>query len=191
VLFLDGAAPVAGLVPQQPGSVDPATGEVRAADGEPVRADYALAEPQLQLSGEEVARDPATGLVLYRVPEGPVRVQARAAGVYSDSWTGPEATYTLWRCRGGLLTLGVASQAELVTTPQTVVALSGDRTVGRLRVPRGQEATMTLPLKSEDGRCSVTLRVSPTAVPAQVLGTSDTRALGVRLTRFEYRPPGG
>ena len=57
-----------GLVPQQPASVDPATGDVRTADGKTVRADYALAEPQVELSGEEVARDPTTGLVLYRMP---------------------------------------------------------------------------------------------------------------------------
>ena len=68
VFFVDGAAPVTGLVPQLPASVDPATGDVRAADGKTVRADYALAEPQVTLSGEEVARDPTTGLVLYRMP---------------------------------------------------------------------------------------------------------------------------
>ena len=191
VFFLDGAAPVIGLVPQDSASIDPATGVVRAADGEPVRAEYALAEPQLEVSGQEVARDPATGLVLFRVPDGRVRVRARAAGVFPDSWTGPEASYTLWNCRGGRLTVGVASQKDLFTTPQTVQALSGERTVGRLRIRPGQEKSLTVPMRSEDGHCSVTLRVTPTAVPAQVLGTYDTRALGVRLTGFEYHPPGG
>jgi hypothetical protein len=190
VLFLDGAAPVTGLVPQQSASTDPTTGDVRTADGEPVRADYALAEPQVEVSGQEVARDPLTGLVLYRVPNN-VRVRARAAGVYPDSWTGPEASYTRWSCRGGRLTVGVASQKDLFTTPQTVQALVGERTVGRLRIRPGQEKSLTVPVRAEDGRCTVTLRVTPTAVPAQVLGTPDTRTLGVRLTGFEYRPPGG
>jgi hypothetical protein len=89
------------------------------------------------------------------------------------------------------LTLGVASQKDLFTTPQTVLALSGGRTVGKLRIRPGEEKSLTVPVRSEDGHCSVTLRVSPTAVPAEVLGTPDTRALGVRLTRFGYRPAGG
>jgi hypothetical protein len=191
VLFLDGTAPVTGLVPQLPASIDPATGAVRTAGGDPVRAGYALADPQVEVDGQQVARDPTTGLVLYRVPNGRVTVRARAAGVYPDSWTGPEASYTLWHCLGGRLTLGVASQADLFTTPQTVLALSGDRRVGRLRIRPGQEKSLTVPMRPEGGHCSVTLRISPTAVPAQVLGTPDSRALGVRLTRFEYRPPGG
>jgi hypothetical protein len=191
VFFLDGAAPVTGLVPQQSASIDPATGDVRAADGKPVQADYALAEPQVELSGREVARDAATGLVLYRVRDSRVRVRARTAGVYSDSWTGPEASYRLWSCRGGWLTVGVASQKDLFTTPQTVRALSGERTVRRLKIRPGEQKRLTVPIKADDGHCSVTLRVTPTAVPAQVLGTPDSRVLGVRLTRFEYRPAGG
>ena len=138
VLVLDGAAPVAGLVPQQSASIDAATGDVRAADGKTVRADYALSDPQIKLSGEEVARDPTTGLVLYRMPGDRVRVRARAVGVYPDSWTGPEASYTLWRCLGGQLTVGIASQADLFTTPQTVTAVSGRRSIGRLRIRPGQ-----------------------------------------------------
>jgi hypothetical protein len=191
VFALDGAAPVPGLIPQQSASIDPATGDVRAGDGASVQADYALADPEVEVSGQEVARDPLTGLVLYRLPGDRVRIRARAVGVYPDSWTGAEASYTLWACRGGRLTLGVASQKDLFTTPQTVLALSGGRTVGKLRIRPGEEKSLTVPVRSEDGHCSVTLHVSPTAVPAQVLGTPDTRALGVRLTRFDYRPAGG
>jgi hypothetical protein len=190
VFSLDGAAPVAGLVPQQSASIDAATGDVRAADGKTVRADYALSDSQVELSGEEVARDPTTGLVLYRMPGDRVRVRARAEGVYPDSWTGPEATYTLWRCLGGEFTVGIASQADLFTTPQTVTAVSGQRSIGRLRIRPGQEKTLTVPVRPEGGHCTVTLRVTPTAVPAQVLGTPDTRVLGVRVTRFDYRPDG-
>jgi hypothetical protein len=190
VFFLDGAAPVAGLVPQQSASIDAATGDVRAADGKTVRADYALSDSQVKLSGEEVARDPTTGLVLYRMTGDRVRVRTRAVGVYPDSWTGPEASYTLWRCLGGQFTVGIASQAELFTTPQTVTAVSGQRSIGRLRIRPGQEKTLTVPVRPEGGQCAVTLRVTPTAVPAQVLGTPDTRVLGVRVTRFDYRPDG-
>ena len=191
VFDLDGAAPVAGLLPQQSASIDPASGDVRAADGASVQAGYALVDPEVEVSGQEVARDPLTGLVLYRLPGDRVRIRARAAGVYPDSWTGAEASYTVWACRGGRLTLGVASQKDLFTTPQTVLALSGKRTVGKLRIRPGEEKSLTVPMRSEDGHCSVTLRVSPTAIPAQVLGTTDSRALGVRLTRFDYRPAGG
>jgi 4-amino-4-deoxy-L-arabinose transferase-like glycosyltransferase len=191
VFALDGAAPVVGLVPQQSASIDPETGDVHAADGAPVQADYALADPQVEPFGQEVARDPLTGLVLYRLPGDRVRIRARAAGVYPDSWTGAEASYTLWACRGGRLTLGIASQKDLFKTPQMVLALSGERSIGRLRIRPGEEKSLTVPMRSEDGHCSVRLRVSPTAIPAQVLGTPDSRPLGVRLTRFDYRPAGG
>ena len=82
-------------------------------------------------------------------------MRARAAGVYPDSLTGPEASYTLWRCLGGQLTVDIASQADLFTTPQTVTAVSGQRSIGRLRIRPGQEKTLTVPARPEGGHCAV------------------------------------
>jgi hypothetical protein len=189
IYALGGVPPASERPTEHPATFLEDTGVLQA-DGRPVRADYALVDQSLELVGPEVARDRGRGIALYRV-DGKVRARKRVTGIYSDSLTGPEASYTLWRCRGGRLTVEVASERNLFTTPQAVLALSGERTVGRLRIRPGEEKSLIVPMRAEDGHCSVTLRVSPTAVPAQVLGTPDFRALGVRLTRFEYRPPSG
>jgi hypothetical protein len=46
---------------------------------------------------------------------------------------------------------------------------------------------MTTPLVTVGGTCSVTFDV-PTAIPREVTGLPDTRALGVRFLRFAYHP---
>jgi hypothetical protein len=190
VYGIDGASPATGLLPQQSATVDPATGVLRTADGRPVRAAYALADNSLELSGLEVARDPATGLVLYRASD-PVRVRIRTTGIYPDAWTGPEATYTVWGCRGGHLRATIASETGLFQARQTVVVSNGNGPVRMLRLAPGREKPLDVPLTPERGRCSVTLRVTPTAVPAQALGIPDSRALGVRLIHAEYVPRSG
>jgi hypothetical protein len=157
------------------------------ADGRPVRADYALVDQSLELVGPEVARDRGKGVALYRV-DGEVRARKRVTGIYSDSWTGPVASYTRWDCPAGRLLVSVASQAVLFTVPQTVVALSDGREVARVKVSPGSERTMLLPRRRERGRCSIQLRVTPTAVPSRVYGGLDTRELGVRVTALEDRP---
>ena len=46
-----------------------------AEDGEPIRADYALVGPELSIQGTEVARDPNSGLVLYRLEGSELRLR--------------------------------------------------------------------------------------------------------------------
>lgn len=186
IYAVGGVSPASDRPVEHQASVEEETGIMRA-DGRSVRAKYVLADSSLELAGPEVARDRGTGLVLYRV-NGEVRVRNRIAGVYPDSWTGPEASYTRWGCRGGRLSVTVASQPGLFTAPQTVVGLAGKRVLGRVKVTPGAERTLVLPLLPEKDRCSLTLRVSPTAVPSQVLGTPDARELGVRVTALEDRP---
>jgi hypothetical protein len=185
---LDGAVPPTGILSQRAATIDPATGAVQS-DGSPVRAEYALADPTLELEGSAVARDPLTGLVIYRLPGERVHARIRTAGVYPDSWTGPEAKYTVWRCKGGRFTATVASQPGLFKASQTVVARSGNRLLARLRLRPGEEKVLRVPMSSRDGRCILSLRVSPTAVPQQVLGTPDSRALGVLLSDAQYAAP--
>jgi Dolichyl-phosphate-mannose-protein mannosyltransferase len=50
-------------------------GRVVDSSGAPIRADYALVGPELPVQGEEVARDPNTGLVLYRVDGSELRLR--------------------------------------------------------------------------------------------------------------------
>jgi hypothetical protein len=187
VYALDGAPSVNSLLPQRAAAVDPQTGALRA-DGRPVRAQYALADTSIEVAGRELRRDPV-GIVLYRV-EGDVRLLGRTSGIYADSWTGPEATYTRWRCRGGSLLLTLASQPGLSEKPQTGTTEAGGGLAKRFTVaPNGSERTLVLPLRAQGGRCTLRLLVSPTFVPAQVLGSPDTRELGVHVTRLEYEPP--
>jgi 4-amino-4-deoxy-L-arabinose transferase-like glycosyltransferase len=184
-----GVPPASGLVPTKRAMLEETTGLLRGDDGRPVRAQYALADRSLALAGREIARDPGAGMVLYRV-DGPVRVRGRLTGVYSDSWTGPQAEYTRWACRGGRLLVMFASQPGLFKKAQTVVAVANGRAVGRVRVaPTADERSATLPLASRRGRCSIQLVVSRTVVPSEILGTPDTRELGVRITALDYLPP--
>jgi 4-amino-4-deoxy-L-arabinose transferase-like glycosyltransferase len=168
--------------------VDEQSGALRAEDGRPLTTQYALADTSLEVAGREVARDSGVGLILYRV-DGDVRLLRRATGIYADTWTGAQATYTRWRCHGGSVLLSVASQRGLFEKPQTVVAESGGSVVGKLVVaPTGAESSVLVPLFPRNDRCVLRLFVSQTAVPAQVLGIPDSRELGVRVTRIEYQP---
>jgi len=181
IYAVGGVPPASDRPAEHQASVEEGTGIMRA-DGGPVRAKYALADQSLELAGPEVARDRGTGLVLYRV-NGDVRVRNRVAGIYPDSWTGPEAVYTRWGCRGGGLLVSLAGQPGISTATETVIADVGGKPFGAVRVPpTGAERTVLFPLRSRGGVCTLRLRVSPTMIGP------DGRTLGVRLTRIEYEP---
>lgn len=187
---IGGVSPPSGLVPTKRATLEEATGLLRGDDGRPVRAQYALADRSLALAGREIARDPGPGMALYRV-DGQVRVRGRLTGVYGDSWTGPQAEYTRWACRGGRLLVTFAGQPGLFKKARTVVAVANGREVGRVTVAlAGDERSAAFPLAaSRGGRCSIRLVVSPTVVPLEILGIPDTRELGVRITALDYVPP--
>ena len=190
VFFVDGAAPVTGLVPQVPASVDPATGDVRAADGKTVRADYALAEPQVELVGRgggPRSDDGARPLPHARRPGACARPCRRRLPGLVDRARGE--LHALALPRGAAHHRHCEPARPVHDSPDRDGCL-GRRPVGRLRIRPGQEKTLTVPVRPEGGHCAVTLRVTPTAVPAQVLGTADTRSLGVRLDRLRVPPVG-
>ena len=166
VFDLDGAAPVAGLLPQQSASIDPASGDVRAADGASVQAGYALADPEVEVSRTGSGARPAYGarsLPRARRPGPYTRPRCRRLPGLMDR--APRRATPCGRCRGGRLTLGVASQKDLFTAPQTVLALSGKRTVGRLRIRPGEEKSLTVPMGRRTGtarsRCGSLRPLSP------------------------------
>jgi hypothetical protein len=181
-----------GGLAQTPVRVSRATGDLLAT-GRPVRAEYALADTSLALKGTVIGRDVAKRMVLYRV-NGPLRQIARVSGVYGDTWSGKDVTYTRLDCRGGTLTVQLQSDSNLFTRPNVVTASSGNRSstghVAEAVVPVTGTTTMRLPLSPVDGRCVVRFHVADTAVPAVALGppNTDTRALGVHFDRFTYRP---
>ena len=152
----------------------------------PMTAEYALADRALSLDGRVVARDRAIGMLLYRVG-GPIAVRTLTAGLYpGDQWSGPEVTFARFACQGGTLVALVGSDASLFTTPQTVTASTAGREVARATLRPGATRRLTVPLRREQGVCNVKFAVSPTAVPADVLGSEDGRELGVRFLRIRY-----
>jgi len=151
----------------------------------PVRAAYALADASLDLDGRVITRDGA-GQQLVRV-DGPLTVLTETRGLYpSDTWSGAHVTYTRLRCDGGRLRVTLASDPELFRADQQVTATVAGRDVARASVPPTGTATMTVPLRAQDGRCVVRFRVARTVVPARVVaGSTDERELGVHFLRLE------
>jgi hypothetical protein len=163
----------------------PQTGILVAADGTKAKADYALTNQALIPAGREVASDPGIGMYVYKV-NSPLRLAARVDGVYPDKWSGPTVGYQRYGCRGGSLTVTLLSDRDLHPRPETIVATSGTKTARFTYEPGVVTRKMTVPLMSAHGVCVASFAV-PTAVPQQVTGRPDTRELGVRFLRFDYR----
>ena len=163
------------------------SGALAMPDGSDAHAAYVVTNQALVPDGEPVASDPRIGMTLYRI-HAPLRLTAKIDGVYPDKWSGATATYQRFDCRAGRLTAVMLSDRDLHPQPQTIVATEGGREVGRFVYKPGLVTrTMTVPLKSSGGTCTVVFNV-PTAVPLEVTKQPDTRALGVRFLAFRYRP---
>ncbi len=171
-----GAAAAPGGLPATRVAVDPRSGLLRGAG----RHEYVLADTSVNLAGTPVQVDELKQMALYRV-RGPLRIRAQTAGIYADSWSGPEATYTVFDCRGGSLVAELQSDKNLQRGAVTVEA------EGRsVRVPPTGAATfLTVPLRPDGGRCLVRFSISPTVVPS----ASDPRQLGVHFNAFTVRRP--
>ncbi len=150
------------------------------ADGQPVRHPYVLSEESVPLAGNVVARDQRRGMVLRRT-DGLVAIGYRVRGLYlNDTWSGKRVEYTRLRCRGGKVTAEITSDVHLFSGPQTV------RAAGRsVTFSPADTATLTVPLRPQNGVCRVVFTVSPTAVP----GKGDQRVLGAHFLAFRYSGP--
>ncbi len=188
-----------GGLPETRAAMQRSTGRYFAWPGQILQASYVLADERLELDGTRVAADEQKGLVLVRPPVcthdacrggREVRGTRLLAGVYDDDWSGPRATYTRYRCRGGTLSVLVDSDPNLFTRPQTVLARVDGRIVARARVRPTGSARLRVPLRRGGaGSCKTTFAVAPTSVPAQVQrGSEDTRRLGVHFRSFDYAP---
>jgi glycosyltransferase involved in cell wall biosynthesis len=152
-------------------------------DGRPVRSRYVLTDDTVPLAGPIIGRDDIRGMLLRRT-DGLVAIASRVSGLYPDKWSGGRVRYTRLRCRGGSVTAIVASDVNLFDRPQTVSSEGRSVTFGPQDVGH-----LTVPLRPRDGVCSVTFTVSPTAVPALVNKTDDSRVLGARFLEFAYKAP--
>jgi hypothetical protein len=165
------------------------SGAILTRDSKVARTAYVLTNQALLPRGRAVARDPLAGLTVYRTA-GPLRLQAKIDGVYPDRWSGPEAGYTRYACAGGSLGVTLLSDPGLFPQPQTVAAsIAGKDVAQKTFRPTLKPVSFRVPLRATAGECAVSFSVSPTVVPAQARpGNPDTRALGVRFLRFDYRP---
>jgi hypothetical protein len=165
------------------------SGELRDAEGTPVKSRYVLAHHQVVVNGRVLARDPGTGMTLYET-DGPARIKGIIDGVGTDEWSDATPRYTQYDCRGGTLRVHVLSDPNLYHRGvQTLAATMNNRPLAQKTVPTTRSATFSVPLPRNVSPCVVNFTVAPTAVPAQVLpNTGDTRQLGIRFLGFTYRP---
>ena len=165
------------------------TGVYTLPSGRPILAPYALLDGSIVADGVVVARDEKLGTTLWRLT-GPLSSRATVTGLYADgNWSGRTATWQLLRCRAGTLTAAVRSDPSLFTTPQTVVAISGDRRAA-VRFAPDERGSLSIPVAPDErGTCVVRFVVTPTAIPADVIpGSTDARVLGVHFDAFAYEP---
>jgi hypothetical protein len=174
-------------LPQETITIDPKNAVARDPSGKVIRAQYVLTDKSLKVAGQVIASDPGLGMLLYRVG-GPIRLIVRELdGVYPDSWSGPTAGYTRYPCVSGTLSVVLAGYVRLQPRPVTVVARSAGRVL-RAVVPAGGVRTLAIPLQPRNKFCHAAFSISPTVVPAHVLGGADTRELGIRFKRVTFRP---
>jgi hypothetical protein len=186
--------PTPGGLPETQVVIDRRTGRATLPDGSPVRDEYLLADSSFEPDGEPIARDEGWGVTLWRV-NPPLVSATRIDGLYpKDTWSGPTVTYVRRRCAPGSLSVALSSDANLFLEPQTVVARSSGRVVGRVSLPPDGRVVLSVPVEPAPGttECRVVYTVSPTAVPAEVTagGNPDPRELGAHFNRFVYRPTG-
>jgi len=181
--------PLPGDLAETPVKINGATGFLLGPGGKRIRARYALADTSLALKGTVIAQDVNKRMRLYRV-NGPLQQISRVTGLYADTWSGRDVTYTRLDCRGGHLLTQLQSDPNLFHRPNVVTVEENGAQIGRAVVRPTGTTALQVALTPQNGRCTVHFRVRRTAVPAVVLGhgNTDTRALGAHFNRFVYRP---
>jgi hypothetical protein len=183
VYFVGGPTP-GGLAETQV-EVDRETGAIRTVAGDTLTAEYVLTEDAISPEGTFVARDRGIGITLWRTGGDVVATETRIEGRYpNDTWAGRVASWTRERCRGGTLTVTLATDPALYDDDQVVTAFAGREQVGRVRVPPVGTVDLSVPVEPRDGVCRVVFRVATVRVP----GNGDERELGAHFLNFDYRP---
>ena len=169
--------------------IDPRDGLVRLPDGGGFATEYLLTDGSVTPDGEVVARDDLLGTTLWRVG-GAVVSTTSIRGLYpNDSWSRETVIWKRRRCRGGELIVSLSSDPSLFESPQSVHASIDGDPVALAIVEPNTPTKLRVPLQSNRETCVVRFRVTPTAVPAEVLpGSTDRRELGTHFNVFDYRP---
>ena len=180
--------PMPGNLPDTVVNIAP-NGNVVDGNGFQMKANLVLVDTSTHVVGDVLAHDAGTQMSVVAA-SAPLRIDQYITGVYLDDWSGPEAVFTRYACKGGSVSVDASLNAFLRTDIVTVTPMVGDTAQAPVSITPGAPATeITVPLVASDGQCQARLVVSSTVVPAQLNGSLDTRALGVLLENFEYHPP--
>ena len=173
--------------------VDEQTGDLLTKRGsKPSRTSYLVTDRGLAIAGKVVASGGSTAqpLTIYK-PTLPVRLASREEGVYSDGWTGPNASYfQYWlpKSRPGRVDVTLSRVAWTGPDVPGMVTVTVDPLGSRSGSPptaRGQwlakrGQSTVLRLRTPAPPFEVRVHVAPTFSPAQ-FGLADSRQLGVQL----------
>jgi Dolichyl-phosphate-mannose-protein mannosyltransferase len=181
--------PTPGGIGETPVRVDTSDGVVRLTDGSPLEVEYLLTDGLVTPDGEVIARDDLLGTTLWRIG-GDVVSTTSVTGLYpNDTWSGETVTWKRRRCRGGRLAVSLSTDPSLFASVQSVTASVDGKEVGRVQLHPYEQAKLRVPLQRGQETCIVRFRVSPTAIPAEVLPAStDRRVLGAHFNAFAYAP---
>lgn len=181
------AGRVLGDLPQTMLTVDAQAGILRSPDGHPVQPRYLLVDDSFTPAGRMLARDEVHGIALYEL-DGPLQSTEKVTGLYGDTWSGSQVTYTRRDCGGGRLRVQLRSDPSLFTEPQTVSARIEGQEAGRVTFEPNETRELVVELRPQGESCVVEFSISPTGVPAELThgANPDTRVLGVHFDRFDY-----
>ncbi len=157
-------------------------GAVLQGDGSPVTVRYLLTDVDTKLGVPIAAAQPEAAMVLNQV-DGPIVLRERVDGLFTDRWSGAQATYTRFACEGGAVVATLTSPAGVHRTPMPVTASGGAGAPQTVSVAPARSATIRTPLRPDDGLCQVVYTM-PTVSP----GPQEERVLGVKFG-FRYEPP--
>jgi 4-amino-4-deoxy-L-arabinose transferase-like glycosyltransferase len=162
-------------------------GAVRFLDGTRVRDELMLLDGTFDPDGDPLAREPLTGMTLWRL-DGPLQTaNVHITGLYpNDTWSGEVVRYRKEPCRPGTLAVALGSDPSLFDRATTVVARNAGTVLGRIRVaPNAGRVVLRVPLRPRDGICRIEFEISPTAVPHEVdPANPDDRVLGAHFYGF-------
>ncbi len=160
------------------------TGELVSTNGTgapPGVPDYMVASPTVQLAGSRVKAEGR--FVLYR-PSHPLRLSVGTTGVYTDGWTGPEATFTRYvpGARTVLLDLSRLGWAGPdVPGAVRVEVIRKEKVVARGAWIAHAGAAKSFRFRAPPAPFTVRVLTQPTFSPSQ-FGPGDTRQLGVQAS---------
>jgi hypothetical protein len=182
------STPLAGGLPDTVVNVRP-NGVVTDRADNVQRAQFVLTDGLTSVAGTTVAEDSAFGTKLVQTDD-PLRIESTASGVFGDGWSGPDVYYTRYACAGGVVSMEASLNASIHPNPVTVTPYQGEVALPPTTVTSDVGSVQVrAPLTVLDGVCNIRFHIDPVAIPAEVIGSDDTRPLGIIVRGFSYEPP--